>query len=67
MNAHSERLSVATFYASNIATLLGPAKSLVAKHKVANFKRIPLEEYFKGFFARKLDGKSYLEIMKLEG
>ncbi|PWA53060.1 protein SRG1 [Artemisia annua] len=66
VNAHSERLSVATFYCSNIATLLGPAKSLVAKHKVANFKQIPLEEYFKGFFARKLDGKSYLEIMKLE-
>ncbi|PWA53059.1 protein SRG1 [Artemisia annua] len=52
VKAHSERL---------------PAKSLVAKHKVANFKQIPLEEFFKEYFARKLDGKSHLEIMKLEG
>ena len=67
MNAHSERLSVATFYSPKMGTLLSPAKSLVAKHKVANFKQILLEEYYKGFFARKLDGKSYLETMKLKG
>ncbi|XP_071710567.1 protein SRG1-like [Rutidosis leptorrhynchoides] len=65
VNSNDERLSVATFYSSSMGTELGPAQSLVAQHKVANFRRVPLEEYFKGFFARKLDGKSYLDYMKL--
>lgn len=66
VNSNNERMSVATFYSSNMGTELGPARSLVAKHNVANFRRMPLEAYFKEFFARKLDGKSYLDFMKLE-
>ncbi|XP_076911176.1 oxoglutarate-dependent flavonoid 7-O-demethylase 1-like [Bidens hawaiensis] len=66
VNSNNERMSVATFYSSSMGTELGPARSLVAKHNVANFRRVPLETYFKEFFARKLDGKSYLDIMKLE-
>ncbi|PWA76605.1 protein SRG1 [Artemisia annua] len=65
VNSDYERLSVATFYSSTMGTELGPAQSLVAQHTVANFRRVPLEEYFKGFFARKLDGKSYLDFMKV--
>lgn len=45
---------------------VGPAPSLVAQHNVANYRRVPLVEYYKGFFARKLEGKSNLEFMKLE-
>ncbi|XP_076904425.1 protein SRG1-like [Bidens hawaiensis] len=66
VNSNNERMSVATFYSSSMGTELGPARSLVEKHNVANFRRVPLETYFKEFFARKLDGKSYLDIMKLE-
>ncbi|KAJ9557890.1 hypothetical protein OSB04_012504 [Centaurea solstitialis] len=66
VNSNNERFSVATFYSSNMGTELGPARSLVAKHKVANFRRVPLEEYFKGFFAQKLNGKSYLDFMKCQ-
>ncbi|KAI3740317.1 hypothetical protein L2E82_30745 [Cichorium intybus] len=66
VRSNIERLSVATFYSSSMGTELGPARSLVAQHNVANFRRVPLEEYFKGFFARKLDGKSFLDYMKLE-
>ncbi|KAK9053989.1 hypothetical protein SSX86_025064 [Deinandra increscens subsp. villosa] len=66
VNSSNERMSVATFYSSNMGTELGPARSLVARHNVANYRRVPLETYFKGFFARKLDGKSYLDFMKLE-
>nr|XP_043611142.1 protein SRG1-like [Erigeron canadensis] len=65
VNSNKERLSVATFYSSGMGTELGPAQSLVTQHKVANFRRVPLEDYFKEFFARKLDGKSYLDFMKL--
>nr|XP_043611145.1 protein SRG1-like isoform X2 [Erigeron canadensis] len=65
VNSNKERLSVATFYSSRMGTELGPAQSLVRQHKVVNFRRVPLEEYFKEFFARKLDGKSHLDFMKL--
>ncbi|GJS35765.1 SRG1-like protein, partial [Tanacetum coccineum] len=65
VNSDNERFSVATFYSTTMGTELGPAQSLVAQHTVANFRRVPLEEYFKGFFARKLDGKSYLDFMRV--
>ncbi|KAI3761934.1 hypothetical protein L1987_52357 [Smallanthus sonchifolius] len=66
VNSNNERMSVATFYSPNMGTELGPARSLVAEHHVAHFRRVPIDEYFKEFFARKLDGKSYLDFMKLE-
>ncbi|KAI3510512.1 hypothetical protein L1887_17568 [Cichorium endivia] len=66
VQSNNERLSVATFYVPNMTKELGPAHSLVAQHKVANFRRVPFVEYYKGFFARKLEGKSNLEFMKLE-
>ncbi|XP_071710586.1 protein SRG1-like [Rutidosis leptorrhynchoides] len=65
VNVDNERLSVATFYNNSAGTEVGPAKSLVVQHKVANFRAVPLEEYLKGYFAKKLDGKSYLDYMKL--
>ncbi|CAI9264014.1 unnamed protein product [Lactuca saligna] len=66
VQSNKERLSVATFYSSSMGAELGPAKSLVEQHNVAKFQRLTLEEYYKGFFDRKLKGKSYLEFMKLE-
>ncbi|KAI3740396.1 hypothetical protein L2E82_30825 [Cichorium intybus] len=66
VQSNKERLSVATFYVPNMTKELGPTHSLVAQHKVANFRRVPFVEYYKGFFARKLEGKSNLEFMKLE-
>ncbi|XAR66641.1 Codeine 3-O-demethylase [Bertholletia excelsa] len=66
VNSTKERLSIATFYSSNLESELGPARSLVGLDNPAIFRRIPIEEYFKGFFARKLDGKSYLHFMKIE-
>ncbi|CAI9264013.1 unnamed protein product [Lactuca saligna] len=66
VQSNKERLSVATFYSSSMGAELGPAKSLVEQHNVAKFPRLTLEEYYKGFFDKKLEGKSYLEFMKLE-
>ncbi|XP_038883132.1 protein SRG1-like [Benincasa hispida] len=66
LNCSKERLSVATFYSSNLNSELGPAKSLVGPHNPAVFRRVMLEKYFKDFFARKLEGKSYLEHMRIE-
>uniref|UniRef100_A0A7C8YK28 Codeine 3-O-demethylase n=1 Tax=Opuntia streptacantha TaxID=393608 RepID=A0A7C8YK28_OPUST len=66
VNLAKERLSVATFYSSNLDSELGPAGSIIGPHNPPRFRREPTEQYFKGFFARKLYGKSYLEVMRLE-
>ncbi|CAI9787983.1 unnamed protein product [Fraxinus pennsylvanica] len=66
VNSDSKRLSVATFYSSNLGSELGPARSLVGPKNPPVFRRMPIEEYFKNFFARKLNGKSYIDFLKLE-
>ena len=65
VNSTKERLSVATFYSCNLDSELGPAKSILGPLNPPKFRTEPVEQYFKGFFARKLDGKSYLEAMRL--
>ncbi|KAF9675299.1 hypothetical protein SADUNF_Sadunf09G0017600 [Salix dunnii] len=65
VNSAKERLSVATFYSSNLDSVLGPAPSLLGKHNPAIFRSVPTEKYFKEFFSRKLDGKSYLECLRI--
>lgn len=66
VNSTKERISVATFYSANIDSDLGPAKSIVGPLNPPLFRTEPLEQYYKGFFARKLYGKSYLEVMRLQ-
>lgn len=65
VNSSKERLSVATFYSSNLESDLGPALSIIGPQNPAIFRRVPLEKYFKEFFARKLSGKSYLDFMRI--
>lgn len=66
MNSRKERMSIATFYSPNLESELGPARSLIGPNKPAVFRRVPMDKYFKDFFARKLEGKSYLDFMKIE-
>ncbi|KAG8365584.1 hypothetical protein BUALT_Bualt18G0120600 [Buddleja alternifolia] len=66
VNSSKERISVATFYSSNMDSDLGPARSLIGPNNPPIFRRMPIHDYFKEFFARKLNGKSYLDFMKLE-
>ncbi|XP_059669327.1 protein SRG1-like [Cornus florida] len=66
VNSTKERLSIATFYSSNLDSELGPAHSLISPYNPAVFRRVPIDKYFKDFFSRKLDGKSYLDFMRIE-
>ena len=66
VNSTKERLSIATFHSSNIDSELGPAPSLIDPDNPAIFRRVSTEKYRKEFFARKLDGKSYLDFMRIE-
>jgi hypothetical protein len=40
-------------------------RSLVERHKGALFKTLTTEEYFHGLFSRELDGKAYLDVMRI--
>ncbi|KAI3898032.1 hypothetical protein MKW92_029863 [Papaver armeniacum] len=67
VNSTKERLSVAAFHSINLDAEIGPAHGLInPPHKPALFRRETVETYFKNFFARKLDGKSYLDSMRIE-
>ncbi|KAK7244080.1 hypothetical protein RIF29_38898 [Crotalaria pallida] len=66
VNSAKERLSIATFYSPGLDCVLGPTSSLINEQTPAQFKRIGMNEYTKDLFARKLDGKSYLDSMRNE-
>ncbi|WMV15698.1 hypothetical protein MTR67_009083 [Solanum verrucosum] len=66
VNSNKERLSVATFSIFNLDSELGPAHSLIGPNNHPIFRRVVVQKYLQDYFARKLDGKSYLDVMKLE-
>ncbi|CAL5410071.1 unnamed protein product [Camellia sinensis] len=66
VNSSKERQSIATFYNPRLDGEMGPAPSLISPQTPARFKRIRVQDYFTGFFARELHGKSYLDVMRVE-
>ncbi|CAA2997270.1 Iron ascorbate family oxidoreductase [Olea europaea subsp. europaea] len=65
VNLKKERLSIATFFNPNIDGDFGPAPSIVTPETPAKFKRISFVDYMKGYFSRELDGKSYLDTIRI--
>ncbi|XP_030508626.2 protein SRG1-like [Cannabis sativa] len=65
VNSTHERLSVATFHNISVDSMIGPAKSLINEKNPALYRTLPNKEYFKGLFSRELDGKNYIDSMKL--
>ncbi|KAE8719876.1 protein SRG1 [Hibiscus syriacus] len=45
---------------------VGPSPSLINPHNPPLFKRVSLGQYVKGFFSQKLNGKSYLQHMRID-
>ncbi|XP_057415549.1 oxoglutarate-dependent flavonoid 7-O-demethylase 1-like isoform X1 [Lotus japonicus] len=66
INSEKERVSIATFYNPSMEALLGPAPSLVTPETPAIFKTIGLLEYFRGYHAKELSGRSYLESLRFQ-
>ncbi|XP_042487733.1 probable 2-oxoglutarate/Fe(II)-dependent dioxygenase [Macadamia integrifolia] len=66
VNSKKERLSMATFYSPNPDGEVGPARSLIGPGRPALFRRKGVADYFKALFTRKLDGKSYIEAMRIQ-
>ncbi|KAJ4849965.1 hypothetical protein Tsubulata_004858 [Turnera subulata] len=65
VNSSKERISVATFYTSKLESVIGPASSIIGAGIPAIFRRVLTEKYLKDYFARRLEGKSYLDFMKI--
>ena len=66
VNSAKERLSVAIFYSPRLDGEIGPAPSLVSSDSPALFKRIGVTDFLKGFFSKELNGKSYLDCMRIQ-
>jgi isopenicillin N synthase-like dioxygenase len=65
INKEKERISIATFHSPKMNTIIGPAPSLIAKSS-AMFNNMSCEDFFKGYFSRQLEGKSYIDVMRLQ-
>nr|A0A0B6CGH9.1 RecName: Full=Oxoglutarate-dependent flavonoid 7-O-demethylase 1; Short=ObF7ODM1; AltName: Full=2-oxoglutarate-dependent dioxygenase 1; Short=ObDIOX1; AltName: Full=8-hydroxysalvigenin 7-O-demethylase; AltName: Full=Gardenin B 7-O-demethylase [Ocimum basilicum]AJI44435.1 oxoglutarate-dependent flavone 7-O-demethylase [Ocimum basilicum] len=66
VNGDKERLSVAAFLNPKMEDNIGPAASFISGETPAKFKTITAAEYFKGLFSKELDGKSYLDLMRIQ-
>ncbi|WCJ20677.1 2-oxoglutarate (2OG) and Fe(II)-dependent oxygenase superfamily protein [Euphorbia peplus] len=65
VNPEKERLSIAAFHSPDMNTMIGPLQDQL-KEKKPIYKTMHHEEYFKLGLAIKLDGKSMLDLMKLD-
>ncbi|CAL5187269.1 unnamed protein product [Lathyrus oleraceus] len=66
VNSKKERVSIATFYSPKQDSIVGPSESLITEQTPSRFRKIGVEEYFSNLFARKLEGKSYIDVMRIE-
>jgi isopenicillin N synthase-like dioxygenase len=66
VNKEKERISIAAFHRPHVNTILSPRPSLVTSERPAAFKSIAVGEYLKAYFSRKLEGKSCLDVMRIE-
>ena len=66
VNSARERISMAMFFNPKFSAEIGPAVSLINPQNPPLYRRVGMEKYFKDFFSRKLDGKSFLEHMKIK-
>lgn len=65
VNAVKERLSIATFYNPSLTSEIGPAPSLLTPERPALFRRIGVANFFRGYFAHELRGKSYVDAIRI--
>lgn len=66
INAEKERISIATFNSARLNAILGPAPSLVTPESPAVFNKVGVEDFFKAYFSRKLEGKSHIDVLRME-
>ncbi|XP_010665637.1 protein SRG1 [Beta vulgaris subsp. vulgaris] len=65
VNVSIERMSVAAFHSPTSDGEIGPLPDLITPSTPAKFRRISVADYFRELFTRSLDGKSYLDRMRI--
>ncbi|KAK7319171.1 hypothetical protein RJT34_03889 [Clitoria ternatea] len=66
VNSEMERISITTFYGADLEATLAPTPSLVTPERPTQFRSIGVKDHVKGFFSRDLQGKSYLDTMRIQ-
>ncbi|XP_076957104.1 oxoglutarate-dependent flavonoid 7-O-demethylase 1-like [Bidens hawaiensis] len=67
VNSVKERISLAMFFNPKLESDVGPAKSLLTNTgNPPLYKTLVTEQYLKDFFSRKLNGKAFLEKIKIK-
>jgi isopenicillin N synthase-like dioxygenase len=66
VNSETERISITTFHSPRLNAIIGPAPSLVTPKSSKVFNKISVEDLFKVYFSRKLEGKSYLDATGIQ-
>jgi isopenicillin N synthase-like dioxygenase len=64
INPNKERITIAAFHSIHLYCTIGPLQELLTADK-ARYKVIDGVEFTKGYFAAKLEGRRYLESLKL--
>ncbi|CAN1799436.1 Protein SRG1 [Linum perenne] len=59
------RLSIGLFHSPRYDGETGPASSLITEETPALYKRITIREFYNGLFSRQLDGKTYIDTLKI--
>ena len=66
INRQKERISIATFHRPQMNRVIGPTPSLVTPERPALFRKIGVADYYKGYFSRELQGKSYIDVVRIQ-
>ncbi|XVF30300.1 hypothetical protein REPUB_Repub16aG0044900 [Reevesia pubescens] len=64
-NAEKERISIAFSINPKFEADVGPSPSLINPNNPPLFRKVGMEQYLKDFFSRKLNGKTYLDHMRI--
>ncbi|XP_027361943.1 protein SRG1-like [Abrus precatorius] len=65
VNSEKERISIAAFHSLRLNAVIHPSKSLITPERPAMFNSISVEDFYKGYFSRELQGKSYIDVMRI--
>ncbi|XP_071921413.1 oxoglutarate-dependent flavonoid 7-O-demethylase 1-like [Coffea arabica] len=67
VNSVKERISIGMFFNPKLEMEIGPATSLINEKNPPQYKRMPMEQYVKDFFSRKLRSKTIVDQMRIKG
>uniref|UniRef100_A0A2P2Q6S0 Fe2OG dioxygenase domain-containing protein n=1 Tax=Rhizophora mucronata TaxID=61149 RepID=A0A2P2Q6S0_RHIMU len=66
INSNNERISLAFFVNPKLEVEVGPSNSLINAQNPPLFRRIGMEKFVKELISQKLDGKAYLDQMRIK-